>query len=186
MQALLDFLPLAAFLVAYRVGGIYVATAVLMISMVALLAVDWLLKRRLPAMHLISAVLVLLLGTATLVLRDARFLQWKPTIFLWLVAVAAAGSGWIGNAPLAQRLLAPMLGTGAQPSRRVWLRLNWLWVAFYALLGGVNLWVARTASERAWVNFKVFGLTAAFLLFAVGQAAWLSARTQPATSGTSA
>ena len=185
MQALLDFLPLAAFLVAYRLGGIYTATAVLMASMVVLLAIDWLSKRQLPAMHLLSAALVLLLGTATLVLRDVRFLKWKPTIFLWLVAVAAAGSGWIGKAPLAQRLLSPMLNTGAQLSRQVWLRLNWLWVAFYALLGAANLWVARTASERAWVNFKVFGLTAAFLLFAVAQAAWL-ARTQPAASETSA
>jgi intracellular septation protein len=185
MQALLDFLPLAAFLVAYRLGGIYTATAVLMASMVALLVVDWLWKRRLPTMHLLSAALVLLLGTATLVLRDARFLKWKPTIFLWLVAVAAAGSGWIGEAPLAQRLLSPMLNTGAQLSRALWLRLNWLWVAFYALLGAANLWVARNASEQVWVNFKVFGLTAAFLVFAVLQAAWLSSHAQ-AADGSSA
>jgi intracellular septation protein len=137
-------------------------------------------------MHLLSAALVLVLGAATLVLRDARFLKWKPTIFLWLLAAAAAGSSWIGKVPLAQRLLSPMLSTGAELSRQVWLRLNWLWVGFYALLGAANLWVARSASESAWVHFKVFGLTAAFIVFAVVQAAWLSARTQPAVNGTSA
>jgi intracellular septation protein len=186
MQALLDLAPLAAFLVGYRLGGIYTATAVLMASMVALLVADGLIKRRLPPMHLLSTILVLVLGTATLVLRDARFLKWKPTIFLWLLALAAVGSSWIGSAPLAQRLLSPMLTTGAQLSRQLWLRLNWLWVVFYAVLGAANLWVARSASERVWVNFKVFGLTAAFFVFALAQAAWLSARAQPAASGTQA
>ena len=33
MQALTDLAPLAAFLLAYRIGGIYVATAVLMLAM---------------------------------------------------------------------------------------------------------------------------------------------------------
>ena len=40
-------------------------------------------------MHLLSALLVLALGSATLILRDPRFLKWKPTIFLWLVALAS-------------------------------------------------------------------------------------------------
>jgi len=49
---------------------------------------------------------------------------------------------------------------------------------FYAALGGLNLWVAFNASESAWVNFKVFGLTAAMFVFALLQALWLSSRTQ--------
>src|SRR5690242_7784847 len=109
MQTLVDLAPLAAFLLAYRIGGIYVATAVLMCSMVLLLGFDWLRQRRIPPLHLASALLVLLLGGATLILRDTRFLKWKPTIFLWLVAVAATLSVWIGKAPLAQRLLQPLL-----------------------------------------------------------------------------
>ena len=114
MQALIDVAPLAAFLVAYLAGGIYVATAVLMLAMLALLLIDWLRLQRLPPMHLLSAVLVLVLGGATLVLRDPRFLKWKPTIFLWLVALASLASPWIGRTPLAQRLLA--LYKAVQPS----------------------------------------------------------------------
>src|SRR5215469_11250350 len=109
MQALTDLAPLAAFLLAYRIGGIYVATAALMVAMLLLLLVDWLRLRRVPKLHLISAVLVLVLGGATLILRDTRFLKWKPTIFLWLVAFGATASVWIGQAPLAQRLLQPLL-----------------------------------------------------------------------------
>jgi intracellular septation protein len=180
MQALFDLLPVAAFVVAYYLAGIYVATAVLMVAMLALLAVDWLRLRRLPPLHLLSAALVLLLGGATLLLHDTRFLKWKPTVFLWLVALVAAGSSWYGRAPLAQRLLQPLVERSERLPRTLWLRLNWSWAGFYLLLGGLNLWIAYNASERVWVNFKFFGLTAAFLLFAMAQAAWLSARTQAA------
>ncbi len=72
-------------------------------------------------------------------------------------------------------------GSHALP-RQLWLKLNWLWVGFYALLGGLNLWVAESASERVWVNFKVFGLSAAFVLFALAQAVWLAGRSEAVTA----
>jgi len=178
MQSLIELAPLAAFLVAYSLAGIYVATAVLMLGMVALLGVDWLRLRRLPPLHLVSALLVLLLGGATLILHDTRFLKWKPTVFLWLVAVSAIASAWIGEAPLAQRLMQPLFAHSTALPRAAWLRLNWLWAGFYLLLGCANLAVADFASERTWVLFKVFGLTAAFLVFAMAQGAWLAVRTE--------
>jgi intracellular septation protein len=178
MQALLDLAPLAAFFVAYYLRGIYAATAVLMVAMLALLLLDLLRLKRIPPMHLLSAVLVLALGSATLILRDPRFLKWKPTVFLWLVALASFASAWIGRTPLAQRLLAPMISHSERVARGTWLKLNWLWVGFYAALGALNLWVADSASERTWVNFKVFGLSTAFALFAIAQAVWLAARTE--------
>src|ERR1700688_489737 len=145
MQALFDLAPLAAFFLAYKLGGIYVATVVLMIAMVALLLTDRLRLQRIPPMHLLSAVLVLALGSATLILRDPRFLKWKPTIFLWLIALASLVSPCVGRAPLAQRLLAPMISCSETVPRRTWLKRSMLWVGFYALLGALNLWVAASA-----------------------------------------
>ena len=46
--------------------------------------------------------------------------------------------------------------------------------AFYALPGALNLGVAHYASERAWVNFKVFGLALLTFAFAAAQAFWLT------------
>jgi intracellular septation protein len=178
MQAVIDLLPVAAFLVAYYLAGIYVATAVLMIAMLLLLLLDLVRLRRVPAMHALSAGLVFVLGGATLILRDPRFLKWKPTVFLWLVAVSALASGWFSRIPLAQRLLQPIVAHSEALPRALWLRLNWLWVAFYAALGVINLWIAYHRSERTWVNFKFFGLTAAFAVFAMAQAAWLASRAE--------
>ena len=178
MQALFDLAPVAAFFLAYYLAGIYVATAVLMAAMLLLLVIDYVRLRRLPPMHLLSAVLVFLLGGVTLIMHDARFLKWKPTIFLWLVAAAAVVSVRFSRVPLAQRLLQPIVAHSETLPRATWLKLNWVWVAFYALLGAINLWIADHRSERFWVNFKFFGLTAAFLLFAMLQALWLATRAQ--------
>src|SRR5215469_14630555 len=49
MQALTAFVPLVAFFVTYSLRGLYAATAVLMVAMLALLAFDWLRERRIPA-----------------------------------------------------------------------------------------------------------------------------------------
>ena len=48
MQALFDLAPVVAFFIAYSLGGIYVATAVLMIAMALLLLADLVRLRRVP------------------------------------------------------------------------------------------------------------------------------------------
>jgi len=179
MQAVINFLPLAAFMLAYRLGGIYVATAVLMGAMVALALVDYLRFRRVSAMHALSTVLVLVFGGATLALHDPRFLKIKPTLLLWLMGLAFLGSQWIGAQPLAQRLMEPTLASPLQFTRQQWLRVNLVWVVAYLLLGGLNLYVANIASEQTWVYFKGFGLTIALVALGVGQALWLQRRTAP-------
>lgn len=177
MQGLLEFGTLLAFFVAYRFWGIYTATAVLMGAMTILLIVDYLRLRRIPAMHTLSAALVFLLGTATLVLHDIRFIQWKPTVFFWLASLAFLGSQWIGRQTLTQRLLSAAFGNEEiRVAAATWKRLNLLWVAFYGLLGAVNLFVAFNLSEHTWVTFKFIGLPVANLVFVGAQVAWLVRR----------
>jgi intracellular septation protein len=178
MQTLLEFAPLGAFLIAYYAAGLYVATGVLMGAMALLLGIDLLRGRRIPRMHMLSAALVFVFGSATLLLHDQRFIQWKPTVFFWLASLAFLGSFWIGRQTLVQRLLGAALGEEHQVPASVWRWLNALWVVFYALLGGLNLVVAFNASERVWVNFKVFGLTLATLIFVGVQVGWLARRAQ--------
>lgn len=182
MQSLLELAPLVAFFVAYSVAGIYVATTVLMGAMALLLVVDFVRTRRVPPMHGISAVLVFAFGAATLILHNQRFIQWKPTVFFWLLSVALFASMWIGKQPLVQRLLGKALEGQVQISSTTWRRLNLLWVVFYVLLGALNLVVAFNASEATWVKFKVIGLTLATVVFTGAQLAWLMRRPAEAPS----
>jgi intracellular septation protein len=157
MQALLAFAPLLAFFVAYSLRGLYAATAVLIVAMLLLLAFDWLRSRRIPPMHALSTVLVLVFGGATLLLHNRLFIQWKPT----------------------ERFLEPAL-EGRQVSSSQWRAVNAWSVLFYALLGGLNLAVAYGASERSWVYFKLFGLAILTFAFITWQVLWLHGRSAPA------
>ena len=183
MQALTEFAPLVAFIVAYYLRGLYAATAVLMGAMLVLLAVDWLRARRIPPMHALSTVLVLIFGGATLALHDRAFIQWKPTVFFWLVSLAFIGSFWIGARTLAERLLGATLaeafGERLRVSAALWRRLNLLWATFYALLGALNIVVLRYLSERAWVALKLVDFVL-MVLFLLVQVLWLAARAAPA------
>ncbi|HEX3838466.1 MAG TPA: inner membrane-spanning protein YciB [Steroidobacteraceae bacterium] len=182
MLSVLEFAPVVVFGVTYYIHGIYTATAALMISMVVLLIVDFAWLKRVPTMHAVSALLVFAFGAATLILHNQRFIQWKPTVLFWLISVAFLGSFWIGKRTLTEQLLGAALGDKVAIAQRQWRQLNALSVVFYALLGGLNLLVAFNASERAWVNFKLFGLTAATLVFAALQVAWLARHLQPEAS----
>ena len=174
MQALAEFAPLVAFFVTYSLRGLYAATAVLMVAMLALLAFDWLRQRRIPPLHALSAALVLVLGGATLLLHNRLFIQWKPTVLFWLVSAAFIASFWIGERTLTQRFLEPALAGRVPVSRRQWRRVNGASAAFYALLGVLNLAVAYGASERTWVYFKLFGLALLTFAFVALQMLWLS------------
>jgi intracellular septation protein len=174
MQALAEFAPLVAFFVTYSLRGLYAATAVLMVAMLALLGFDWLRQRRIPPLHALSAVLVLVLGGATLVLHNRLFIQWKPTVLFWLVSVAFVASFWIGERTLTQRFLEPALEGRVSVSPQQWRRVNAASAAFYALLGALNLVVAYGASERTWVYFKLFGLALLTFAFVALQVLWLS------------
>ena len=173
MQAVSAFAPFAAFFVTYSLRGLYAATAVLMVAMLALLAFEWLRQRRIPPLHALSALLVLLLGGATLLLHNRLFIQWKPTILFWVVSIAFVASGWIGERTLTERLLGPALEGRLQVSAAQWRLVNGWSAAFYALLGGLNLAMAYGASERAWVYFKMFGLTLLTVAFVALQVLWL-------------
>jgi intracellular septation protein len=185
MQALTEFAPLVAFVVAYWLGGLYAATAVLMGAMLLLVAIDWLRIRSIPPMHALSAVLVLIFGGATLALHDRTFIQWKPKVFFWLVSLAFIGSFWIGARTLTERLLGGPLAQGFGERLRVspalWRRLNLLWAVFYALLGALNIVVLRYLSERAWVALKLVDFVL-MLLFLLVQVLWLAARAAPAAA----
>ena len=187
MQAVVELAPLVAFFVSYSLRGLYAATAVLMIAMLALLAFDWLRQRRIPPLHALSALLVLVLGGATLLLHNRLFIQWKPTVLFWVVSAAFVASFWVGERTLTQRFLEPALAGRVPVSAPQWRRMN-LWSAvFYALLGALNLAVAYGASERSWVYFKLFGLAVLTFAFVMLQVLWLSrAAAAPAVSASTA
>jgi intracellular septation protein len=175
MNQLLEFSPLIVFLVVFQWKGIYSATAALMIACVLLLVVHRLQTGKFKTMHIVTVAVVLVLGSATLWSHDSRFIHWKPTVLFALAAIAFLGSMFIGKQPLVRRMFGPALET-VQISSRAWLLINTLWVAWFAILAGVNIYVARNFAESVWVHFKVIGIPVALFVFMLPQVFWLASQ----------
>jgi intracellular septation protein len=177
MQQLIDFLPLIAFYVAYLLGGIYAATAALIVGCLLQIGIDWIRHRAIKPIHGITAVLAVIFGSATLLLHDPRFIQWKLSVLMWLMGAAFLVSQFAGQRPFAQRLLEGTLAEHLAPvSARRWRWINVGWVAFFVAIGALNIYVARAFSEQAWVNFKVYGVTGLTVIFMFAQILWLPMR----------
>jgi intracellular septation protein len=170
MQLLVDYIPIVIFIAAYFYKDIFFATGVLMAVMPVILLGQWLFTKKVNRIYAASTALVLLLGGATLFFRNPTFLYWKPTVLNWLAAAVFLGSQWVGDKTIVQR----MLGSAAQLTRPQWIRLNQMWIAFFILVGGVNLYVAYTFSEPFWVKFKLFGMLGMTFVFVVIQSIWLA------------
>lgn len=170
MKLLTDFLPILLFFIFYRLFDIYVATQVLMITMVLQLVLMKVFGRPIEKMHWITLVLVLAFGALTLGLHDPQFIMWKPTVINWLFAAALLLSEWF----MAKGILRRMLGSVADFPEQVMIRLNYAWVLFLTGVGFLNLYVAYNFPEPTWVNFKLFGLTGLSIVFIIGQSLYLS------------
>lgn len=180
MKQLLELLPLVLFFGAYQMDGdtltvggwshtfdgIFSATAVLMISTALIWLVASLLEKRNDKRLMWMTLAVLLFGAATLILRDQRFIQWKPTVFNWVLAAVFLGSQFIGNRNVLERVLGSQLSL----PRPIWTRLNVLWIGNFALVGALNLFVAYRFEEAVWVSYKLYssiGFTLALMLLTV-------------------
>ncbi len=170
MKFILDLLPLLLFFIAYKAYDIFVATAVAIIATAGVVGYLWWSQRRVEKLHLITLGMLLLFGGLTLLLRDPSFIQWRPTVVSWLFATALL------LAPLfsgGKTLLERMMGHVIPLPAAVWVRLNGIWIGFFLLMGGLNLWVATSFEEATWVHFKLFGQTSLTVLFVIAQGFYL-------------
>jgi intracellular septation protein len=170
MSSLLEFLLLAAFFLSYLWKGIYVATAVIMVGSVMLLAASWWRTRRLETMPLLVAVLAVSLGSVTLLLHDPVYIKWKFSAVEWLLGLVLLGSQYIGSKPFIRRAMEKSL-TLPEP---VWKRLNLMWAGFFLFLGTLNVYVIYNFSTSDWVRFKLFGSMGLTFVFVIAQAIYLA------------
>jgi len=140
MKFLFDLLPVILFFIAYKVYGIYPAIVVIMVATGIQVGVNWIRHHKVEKMHLITLVLVLVLGGATLLLQDKAFFMWKPSVLNWLFALAFLGSHFIGQR---KTLVERMMSQAVEAPSVVWTRLNISWTIFCILMGFANLYVAN-------------------------------------------
>lgn len=184
MKQLTEFIPIALFFIIYQLNGetvelgswaytfdgIFSATAVLMAATAIQVSLSFLMEGRLEKRQLWLLLAVMIFGGATLLFRNQMFIQWKPTIFNWVLAAAFGASQFIGEKNLMERTLGSQISLPTV----VWTRLNLLWVINFAVVGALNLYVAYYYSEDAWVSYKLYSAIGFTILLTVLTAALIS------------
>ena len=170
----LELGPLAVFFVGYQWGDFFIATASFMVALFASMLVSYGLTRHVPMMSIVSAVIVAVFGGLTLYLHDETFFRMKPTIIY-----ALFGAALIGGLLFGKPLLSAVLGTAMSLTEEGWKILSLRWGIFFFVLAGLNE-IVRLYFPEHWVQFKVFGITLATLVFVVAQTIYLVRHQTPA------
>jgi intracellular septation protein len=199
MKLLLDFLPILLFFGTFKyteshkewaaafatehlgflvAGGVVGSTeapvmlATVVVVIASLAQVAWLKARgkKVDLMLWISLALVVVLGGLTVWLHSETFIKWKPTGLYWAMGL----SFLVSQTLLGKNLLKLMIGEQLELPEAVWKRLGLAWVAFFAAMGVINLWVAYNFSTAAWVNFKLFGGIGLMLVFTLAQGVYIN------------
>jgi intracellular septation protein len=161
----LELGPLALFFIVYGRLGIFAATGVLMASVLVTLAVSYAMLRRFPVMPLVTAVIVLIFGSMTLIFHDETLIKIKPTALYFLFGAALFAGLW-----LKKPLLKILFDGALHVTEEGWRKLTWRWAFFFLALAVLNEIVWRTQSTDLWVKFKTFGFLPLTLAFALAQA----------------
>jgi intracellular septation protein len=199
MKFLFDLFPLILFFVVFRFsegnadaaqtfagqylagfvsdGTVSVAQApILLATAVAILAtivqIGYLLVRgkKVDTMLWVSFAIIVLFGGATIYFHNETFIKWKPTVLYWCFGAALLLSQLV----LRKNLIRTMMQDQVSLPEPVWQRLNLAWIAFFASMGFLNLYVAFNFPLATWVNFKLFGGMGLMFAFVIAQSFFLS------------
>jgi intracellular septation protein len=172
MQMFYEILPVFLFFLAFKFYDIYVATTVGIIATITQVVLTRCLTKSWDRKQVITMLIFIIFGSMTLYFHNPIFVKWKPTIVFWIFAIAIIITHFTRK-PLMQRMMENALENSAVIPSRVWARINLMWAAFFIIMGAINLYIAYTFSNDAWVNFKFYGISISLIVISIIQALYL-------------
>ena len=152
------------FFVANAKFNLFVATGAFMVAVTAAMIASYVVTRHVPMMAIVTAVVVIVFGTLTLVLHDETFIKMKPTIVYSLFAAILGGGLMFGRS-----FIAIMFDQMFNLTPQGWRVLTLRWALWFLAMAVLNEVIWRTQSTDFWVGFKVFGMVPLTMLFAIAQ-----------------
>ncbi len=160
------FIPLIVFFgVFLATRDILYATASIMVVVSIQVFIEKLRKGKVQHKLLITWVLLMIFGSATLLFRDPIFIQWKLTIVNWIFAIALIVAQLFGKKPI--KGLVQMSGALPELPDLVWRNIAFIWSFVFFFIGTLNLYFVFYTDISTWVNFKVFGTLGITIIFAL-------------------
>lgn len=155
---LLEICPAIVFFVVNYGWGLMPATAAVMAASAIAVGSGLVLERRVPVLAVVTLILVLLLGGASLALNDEVFIKMKPTVGNGLFAGALATGLFFERS-----FLARALESQVQLTDRGWRVLTLCWIAIALSAAALNELLWRSLDTDSWVAFKT-GLSPALIV----------------------
>lgn len=149
---LLDFLANAFFFVFVALtGNVMLAIALGVGVGLTQIAVQKYLGVPIPPIQLMALGLVVVLGGATLISNDSRFVMLKPSISRFAIGVIMLRRGWLGR-------YLPEITRETLPAAAI-ERIGYAWAGLMFGLAVLNLVVAALFSVRIWALYALIGPT---------------------------
>ena len=126
MKFLFEFLPVILFFAAYKFKNIFFATGVAIAVSILQILYYLLRKKKIELTMWISLVILVVFGGSTILLHNALFIKWKPSILYWIFAVMLLGIQIIWK----KNVIKKMLGSQIELPEKVWSKLNFSWGIF--------------------------------------------------------
>ncbi len=163
LKFLTDFGPLAIFFFYYYRNdkNLEIAIPPLIVATLLALAIVWFFEKKIPAMPLVSGILIAFFGGLTIYFNDPIFIYVKPTIINIMFALALFFGKFFTKEPILKKIM----GKSIPLSDLGWELLNKRWMFFFFGLAILNELVWRTQTEEFWVNFKVWGMLPITIIF---------------------
>ncbi|HEY5338220.1 MAG TPA: septation protein IspZ [Rhizomicrobium sp.] len=156
-----DFLSTIIFIAIYEVSqNIVLATSLGIATGIGQFL--WLKSRKhnIELMQWASLLLVIVLGSATLLTKDPRFVMLKPSIAGFAIACVMLQRGW------QMRYLPPIAKEHASEGFLVFW--GYAWSALYFATAAANLYIALFLGTKVWAEFNAVVLTfAPLVLFGI-------------------
>ena len=120
---------------------VFIATVTAILA--TILQVGWLKLKgaKVEPMLWISLAVIVVFGGLTLWLKNEMFIKWKPTILYWIFAAVLGYGAYSGRS-----FIRMLMKDAVEMPDAAWMKLQWMWIVFFIVVGILNLVVAYLCS----------------------------------------
>jgi intracellular septation protein len=161
--------PLLTFFLTFKFYGMIVATCSIVVLSLVSIAITYYYQRKVPIVTLFITLMIVVLGSITILTGNSTFIKIKPTIINILFATII-----IGGLIFKKIFLKLALGSSINLSDEDWKIFSLRWAYFFLFLAIFNEVIWRNFSDDVWVKFKVFGILGFTIIFLICNRKFLS------------
>ncbi|HTT98060.1 MAG TPA: septation protein IspZ [Rhizomicrobium sp.] len=132
---------------------------------IAQIVVEKVRGRKIEIMQWASFVLVIVLGSASLITANPEFAMLKPSVGNFAIGLVMLTPNWMG------RYLPPIVKENVSPiALIVW---GYIWAVLEIGLAAANAWIVFASDKKTWLEFNAFVPYAAMIALFLIQYSWL-------------